>query len=69
MTYNVLNGTLSLYAITTPLLSILLSTYFCNKAGVMTHRRGRPHTVWMDNIKTWIGLRVEQSIRITEDGD
>jgi len=30
-------------------------------------RRGRPHTVWMDNIKTWIGLSVEESIRIAED--
>ena len=30
-------------------------------------RRGRPHTVWMDNIKTWTGLSVEESIRIAED--
>jgi len=27
------------------------------------HRRGRPRTAWMDNIKTWIGLRM------TEDRD
>jgi len=32
-------------------------------------RRGRPHTVWMDNIKTWTGLPVEESIRMTEDRD
>jgi len=31
-------------------------------------RRGRPHTAWMDNIKTWTGLSVE-SIRMTEDMD
>jgi len=32
-------------------------------------RRGRPHTVWMDNIKTWTGLPVEESVRMTEDKD
>jgi len=32
-------------------------------------RRGRPRTAWMDNIKTWTGLPVEESIRITEDRD
>ena len=32
-------------------------------------RRGRPHTAWMDNIKTWTGLPVEESIRMTEDRD
>jgi len=32
-------------------------------------RRGRPRTAWMDNIKTWTGLSVEQSIRMTEDRD
>ena len=32
-------------------------------------RRGRPRTVWMDNIKTWTGLSVEESIRMTEDRD
>jgi len=25
--------------------------------------------VWMDNIKTWTGLSVEESIRMTEDRD
>ena len=30
-------------------------------------RRGRPRTAWMDNIKTWKGLPVEESIRMTED--
>jgi len=32
-------------------------------------RRGRPRTAWMDNIKTWTGLHVEESIRMTEDRD
>jgi len=32
-------------------------------------RRGRPLTVWMDNIKTWTGLPMEESIRMTEDRD
>ena len=30
-------------------------------------RRGRPRTAWMDNTKTWTGLSVEESIRMTED--
>ena len=30
-------------------------------------RRGRPRTTWMDNIKTWKGLSVEESVRMTED--
>ena len=33
------------------------------------HRRGRPRTAWIDNINTWTGLSVEESIRMTEDGD
>jgi len=32
-------------------------------------RRGRPCTAWVDNIKTWTGLSVEESIRMTEDRD
>jgi len=32
-------------------------------------RRGRPRTAWMDNIKTWTALSVEESIRMTEDRD
>ena len=32
-------------------------------------RRGRPRTAWMDNIKTWTGLPVDESLRMTEDGD
>jgi len=33
-------------------------------------RQGRPpHTAWMDNINTWTGLPVEESIRMTEDRD
>ena len=34
-----------------------------------TCRRGRPCTAWTDNIKTWTGLPVEESIRMTEDRD
>jgi len=30
-------------------------------------RRGRPCTAWMDNIKMWTGLSVEEAIRMTED--
>jgi len=30
-------------------------------------RRGRPRIAWMDNIKTWTGLPVEESIEMTED--
>ena len=30
-------------------------------------KRGRPRTAWMDNIKTWTGLPVKESIR--NDGD
>ena len=29
-------------------------------------RRGRPCTAWMDNIKMWTGLSVEESVRMTE---
>ena len=32
-------------------------------------RRGRPRTAWMDNIKTWTGLYMKESIRMTEDRD
>ena len=32
-------------------------------------RRGRPRTAWMDNIKTWTGLPMEESVRMTEDRD
>jgi len=38
-----------------------------NNAGA--RKRGRPHTVWIDNIKTWTGLSMEESVRMTEDGD
>jgi len=31
--------------------------------------RGRPRTAWADNIKTWTGLSVEESVRMTEDRD
>jgi len=32
-------------------------------------RRGRPRRAWMDNIKMWTGLPVEESVRMTEDMD
>ena len=32
-------------------------------------RRGRPCTAWIDNIKTWTKLSVEESVRMTEDRD
>ena len=31
-------------------------------------RRERPHTAWMENINTWTGLSVKESIKMTEDG-
>ena len=33
------------------------------------HRRGRPRTAWMDNIRTWTGLTMEESISMMEDSD
>jgi len=32
-------------------------------------RRGRPRTAWINNIKTWTGLSVDESIRMTADMD
>jgi len=32
-------------------------------------RRGRPRTAWMDNIKTWTGLTMEESARIADNGE
>jgi len=32
-------------------------------------RHGRPRMAWMDNMKTWTGLPMEESVRITEDRD
>ena len=32
-------------------------------------RRVRPRTAWIDNIKSWSGLSVEEPIRMTEDRD
>jgi len=31
--------------------------------------RGRPRTAWVDNIKTWTGLPVDESIRVAEKRD
>jgi len=30
-------------------------------------RQGRPCMAWINNIKTWTGLPVEESVRMTED--
>jgi len=32
-------------------------------------RRGRPRTAWVNSIKTWTGLPVEESVRMSEDRD
>ena len=32
-------------------------------------RQERPRTAWMDRIKTWTGLPMEESVRMTEDRD
>ena len=46
---------------------------FCRETelckGTDAQRRGRPRTAWMDNIKTWTGLSMEESVRMTEDRD
>ena len=34
-----------------------------------TRRRGRSRTAWMDNNKTWTGLPVEESVKMTENRD
>jgi len=33
------------------------------------HAGEKEHTTWMDNIKTWIELTLEESIRMAEDRD
>jgi len=39
--------------------------------GIMpgARRRGKPRTAWIDNTKTWTGLSVEESVRMTEVRD
>jgi len=32
-------------------------------------RQGRPSMAWMDNINTWTGLSIQESIRMTEERD
>jgi len=32
-------------------------------------RRQKPRTAWMDDIKTWTGITMEESIRMAEDRD
>jgi len=34
-----------------------------------TQARELPRTAWIDNIKTWTGLHVEESVGMTEDRD
>ena len=52
-------------------LHIFVTSYTQIMQGTMpgARRRGRPRTAWMDNIKTWTGLAVEESVRMTEDRD
>ena len=47
------------------------SVYYIDMLGTMpgARRRRRPRTAWMDSIKTWTGLPVEESVRMTEDRD
>ena len=40
-----------------------------NNARCTVRRRGRPRIAWMDNIKTWTGLTMEESIKMAEDRD
>jgi len=40
-----------------------------NNVSLGARRRGRPRMTWIDNIKSWTGLSVEESIRMTEDRD
>jgi len=40
-----------------------------NNARCTQARKAIARTAWMDNIKTWTGLSVEESIRMTEDRD
>jgi len=42
---------------------------FAMVCGMKFQRQGRQRTAWMDNIKTWTGLSVEESVRTTEDRD
>jgi len=35
----------------------------------VARRRGRPRTVWVDNVKTWTGLTMKESIRMAEVRD
>ena len=45
------------------------SLVFCKEQCPCACRQGTPRMAWMDNIKTWTGLPVEESIRMTEDRD
>ena len=45
-----------------------LEKYIMQRTMPGAQRQGRPCTAWMDNIKTWTGLPVEESIRMTEFG-
>ena len=40
--------------------------YWFIQSRIRTPTRGRPRTAWIDNIKTWTGLSVEESVRMTE---
>jgi len=40
-----------------------------NNARCMQAKKTMHGMAWMDNIKTWTGFPVEESVRMTEDGD
>jgi len=40
-----------------------------NNVRSMQAWKTRPRTAWMDNFKTWTGLPMKESIRMTEDRD
>ena len=54
---------------------LCINIHWCNEGvawreimqGTMSgaRRRERPHIAWMDNINTWTGLSVEESVRMT----
>ena len=39
----------------------------CLEKEIMQGTMPRLRTAWIDNIKTWIGVPVEESVRLTED--
>ena len=67
--YNVEARTLEYYGHSTRKQGSFLEKEIMQGTMLGAHRRGRSHTAWMDIIKMWTGLPVEESIRMTEDRD